>query len=237
MSASMMCDHQYVAPFDQRPEARHVSIRHVAPAATVIGDIGFERRDARRDLAADFSHAVDADAAAGIAGLRAHQRRRLGLRPAAAAHIIVRRQQPPRHRQHQRHRQIGDRSRVGGGTVADHDLSLGRFGEIDAVIAGAVTDDRAERRQRVEHLALQPLPAGGDRGAYVGQLLGAESLERRLASAVQKLETLSDPHHQRLRKARSDQDFVRHGFPAGCKNKGRNRLPDSALVRCWFLKD
>ena len=43
-------------------------------AAAEIADLGLEGGDARRDLAADLAHAVDADFAAEHAGLRAHHR-------------------------------------------------------------------------------------------------------------------------------------------------------------------
>jgi hypothetical protein len=112
----------------------------------VIGDLAFESRDARRDLSADRAHAVDADLAADIAGLRAHQRRWFCVGPVAAADIVIGGQQAARCRQHQRHRDVGDRGGIRTGTVADRDTATRGFRKIDAVVAGAVADDRLQRR-------------------------------------------------------------------------------------------
>jgi hypothetical protein len=75
-------------------------IGHVGPAAAEIADLGLECRNPAGDLAADLAHAIDADAAAGIASLRPQQRRRFGRGPTAIAHKFVGRKQPARHRQH-----------------------------------------------------------------------------------------------------------------------------------------
>ena len=179
-------------------------------AAAEIADLGLEGRDARGDLAADLAHAIDADAAAGIARLRAHQRRRLCGRPVAAAHIFIRRQQAPRHGQHRGHRQIGHRGGVRRRTMADRDPALACCGKIDAVIAGAIADDRAELRQLVHHGRAERRSARRDHRPDAGELVGLEHLVRRFARGVHQFEALPDAHHHRLGKARIDQDLVRH---------------------------
>ena len=212
-------DHQDAAPFRQRIEGREISIGHVVPAAAEIADLGLEGGDARRDLAADLAHAVDADPAAEHAGLRAHHRRRFCRRPAPAPHIVVGHQQPPRGRQHQGDRDIGDRSRIRTRAVTDRDVALGRRGEIDAVIAGAVADDGAELRHQVHRSAAERRAAGRDHRADVGELFGREHFIRRLAGGVEQFEALAEAHHLRLWKARIDQDLLGHCssfFPSPC---------------------
>ena len=184
-------DHQHAAPFRQRFQARKILIRHVVLAAAEIADLGLEAGDARGDLAADLAHAVDADLAAAHAGLRPHHRRRLCRGPVAAPHVIVGHQQPPRRRQHQRHRDVGDRGRIRARAVADGDLALRRGREIDAVIAGAVADDRAELRHQVHHVAAERRAARRDHRANAGQLFRLKTLH----SAV-------CPRHPAVRSAR-----------------------------------
>ena len=203
-------DHQDAAPFRQRIEGRKISIRHVVLAAAEIADLGLEGGDARRDLAADLAHAVDADLAAEHAGLRAHHRRWLCRRPAPAAHIVVRHEQSPRGGQHQGDRDIGDGRRVRTRAVTDRDVALGRRGEIDAVIAGAVADDGAELRHQVHRSAAERRAAGRDHRANVSELIGGEHLIRRLAGGVEQIEALAEALHLGLWKARIDQDLLGH---------------------------
>ena len=100
-------DHQHAAPFRQRFQARQIPIRHIMPAAAEIADLGLERRDARGDLAADLAHAVDADAAAADCPAAGASAAMVLPRPSRRCAHNCRRQQPPRHRQHQRDRDIG----------------------------------------------------------------------------------------------------------------------------------
>ena len=194
-------NHQNAAPFGQRLEARQILIGHVMPAAAEIANLGLERGGAARDLAADLAHAVDADAAAGIARLRTHQRRRFCRRPVAAPHIMVRRQQAARDRQHQRDCEIGNRGRIGSRTVPDRDLALRRRCKVDPVIAGAVADDRSQRGHLVHHCSAQRGAACGDHRPDAGELFRREHFMRRLARGVHQLETLPDARHHRLGEA------------------------------------
>ena len=139
-------DDENVAPRDEGGERVLIGVGHVVAAAAMVAHLGFEGRGPRRDLAADLSHSVDADPGAGQSARRAHGRRRRCRDPAAVANVVIGRHQPPLDGQQQRHGQIGDRGGVRRRTVADHDVARPRRREIDAVIAGAVADDRAAAR-------------------------------------------------------------------------------------------
>jgi hypothetical protein len=96
--------------------------------------------------------------------------------------------------------------------VPDCDLALRRGWKIDAVIASAVTDDRAELRHLVHHGPAQGRAAGGDHRADAGKLFRREHLMRRLARGVHQLEALPDAHHHRLGEARIDQNLLGHRY-------------------------
>ena len=210
-------NHQYAAPIGERREIRKITIGHVSLAAAEIADLGLEGGHAGRDLAADLAHPVDADLATGHTGLRPHHRRRFRGRPVPASHIIVGHQQTPRRRQHQGDRDIGHRGRVRPGTMADHDLAgIGGL-KVDAVITGAVTDDRAELRHHVHHLAGKRRSTRRDHGTDAGKVIRRKHLVRRLAGGIHQFKTLADAQHQRLGEARKDQDFFGHRrIPGGC---------------------
>ena len=174
-------------------------------------------------------------------GLRPHHRRRLCGRPVAAAHIVVGHQQAPRGGQHQRHRDVGDRSRIRARAVADRDLAFRRGREIDAVIAGAVADDGAELRQQVHHVAAERRAARRDHRADVGELFGRRTLRSaacRRRPAVRNVRrcAASAPWESANRSgpSRALLFFLAQSgvttISKDVKRKGRNRLPDSALV-------
>src|SRR5690349_2957652 len=58
-------NHEHAAPLRECLKARDILIRYVVPAAAEISDLGLKRSNTGCDLAADFAHAVNADAAAG----------------------------------------------------------------------------------------------------------------------------------------------------------------------------
>jgi hypothetical protein len=114
---------------------------------------------------------------------------------------LIRRQQAPRHRQHQRHREIGNRGGIGSRTMPDRDSALRRRCKVDTIIAGAVTDDRAQRGHLVHHGAAQRGAARGDHRADTGELFRREDFMRRLTGSVHQLEALPDAQHHRLGEA------------------------------------
>ena len=93
---------------------------------------------------------------------------------------------------------------------SDGNAALRSRGQIDAIIAGAVTDDGAEFRHRVHHRPAKRRAAGGDHRADACELFGRENFAGRFTAAIHQFKALADAQHHRLGEARIDQDFVGH---------------------------
>jgi hypothetical protein len=115
--------------------------------------------------------------------------------------------------------------------VTERNLAFCHRGEIDAVIAGAVTNDGGEFWHQIHHAGTERRSARRDHRANVGELFGRVHLIRRLARGIQEFVALADPQHQGLWETRIDQDFFGHVVVLSLSQKQRrNRSPDSALI-------
>jgi len=82
--------------------------------------------------------------------------------------------------------------------------------QVDAVIAGAVTDDRTEPGKQVHRLRPQRRTAGRQQRADATELVGRKHVVCGLATGVEQLEPFGKARHHRLGEARIDQDLVSH---------------------------
>ncbi len=163
--SSGTCSETIVRGLQQLGEQREADAERVflvgrQPVDVVILDAHVERLGAARDLLADIAEPDDAERL--VLELVELGRVEIVAAPAPGDDAVMHPDQLARHRQHQHHRVLGDRGRVGAAIVADRHAGGARGVEVVGVVAGAQGLHELQlRRLGVEFRAVLEL-AGAD---------------------------------------------------------------------------
>ena len=136
-----------IAPRGQFPDIVHERVGDILhPAPVMIGDRHIEPRRPPRDRPADAAQPQYPQPPA----MQPRQQRKLPAWPPPRPHEAIPPHDPPRHRQHQRHRHIRDTPHRRVRRIGHHDPTRLRMRHVDLVDPGAERRDDAQARQGVD---------------------------------------------------------------------------------------
>ena len=166
---------------EREPDAERVLLILTEPHDVVVADLHVERLGPARHLLADVAEADDAEGLA--VELVEARRREVPHPPLPGDDVVVVPDEPLRDREHEHHRVLGNRDRVGPAVVADGHLRLPGGLDVHPVVPGAHELDQLEAGRGPVEVVAEVRP--GEPHQVLRVLHGVEELGQRLVHGLE----------------------------------------------------